>query len=436
MTRSPPPHRHLHRHPHSPPAPPAEKRPWYKVLGPGLVTGAADDDPGGIGTYSQVGAQFGFTLPWPLLFSFPLMTAIQAVCAQIGASTGKGIASNLKAHYPRRLLHGMVLLLVIANVVNLGADLGAMGAALGLLVPLPQLVMIVLFGVGSVLLEVLVSYDRYAGILKWATLSLFSYFAVVAFVKVDWAAALYGTVVPSFVFDSDHVTALVAILGTTISPYLFFWQAAQEVEEQGRRHIKPLCISHRSAGAELRRIRTDTLVGMAFSNLTAIVIVIATAATLHVQGITQINSAVEAATALRPIAGEWAFALFAIGIVSTGLLAVPVLAGSVAYAVAETFDWTEGLSRRPHEAKAFYAVITIATLAGVAMNFFGINPMHALYWSAVLNGLLAPPLMIVTMLIARNRAVMKGMEIGPMLTIGGWLSTAVMTAVAILFFVI
>ncbi|MFC3173291.1 NRAMP family divalent metal transporter [Novosphingobium bradum] len=409
------------------------RRRWYSVLGPGLVTGAADDDPSGIGTYSQVGAQFGYALPWPLLFSLPLMAAIQEICARIGAGTGRGIAQNLKEHYPRPLLRMVVLLLLVANVINLGADLGAMGAALALIVPGPVLPMTIVFGVASILLEVFVSYQRYAAVLKWATLSLFSYFAVVMLAQVDWWAALKGTLVPDFHFDADHIMALVAVLGTTISPYLFFWQSAQEVEEQHRRHVKPLMVSPRTAGAELRRIRVDTLVGMGFSNLTAIVIVIATAATLHQAGVTQIDSAVEAASALRPLAGELAFALFALGIVSTGLLAVPVLAGSAAYAVAEMFGWREGLGQRPREAKAFYAVIAVATLAGVGMNFLSINPMRALYWSAVVNGLLAPPLMIVTMLIARNPKVMGKLVIAPGLAFWGWVSTAVMTVVAALF---
>ena len=412
------------------------RRRWYSVLGPGLVTGAADDDPSGIGTYSQVGAQFGYTQPWALLFSLPLMASIQEICARIGAGTGRGIAQNLKEHYPLPLLRMVVLLLLVANVINLGADLGAMGAALTLVVPGPALPATIVFGVASILLEVFVSYARYAVFLKWATLSLFSYFAVVLLAEVDWRAALWGTVVPNFVFSKEHVTALVAVLGTTISPYLFFWQSGQEVEEQHRRHVKPLMVSPRRAGSELRRIRVDTLIGMAFSTLTAIVIVIATAATLHRAGITEIDSAVEAATALRPLAGDLAFALFAIGIISTGLLAVPVLAGSAAYAVAEMFGWREGLNQRPREAKAFYAVIALATLAGVGMNFFEVNPMKALYWAAVVNGLLAPPLMIVTMLIARNRRVMGGLVIGRGLAFWGWLSTAVMAGVAVLFTVV
>jgi NRAMP (natural resistance-associated macrophage protein)-like metal ion transporter len=404
------------------------------VLGPGLVSGAADDDPSGIGTYSQVGAQFGYSMSWTMFFGLPLLASIQAICARIGATTGKGIAQNLRQHYPRWLLRIVVLLLLVANVINLGADLGAMGAVLRLIVPGPVLVYTAAFGVLSVVLEVFLSYDRYARILKWTTLSLFSYIAVVFVTDVPVGAALYGTLVPQFTFGRDQAMALVAILGTTISPYLFFWQAGQEVDEQHRRHIKPLHVSPRSrAREELRRIRTDTLVGMGFSQVTAIFIIIATAATLHAHGVTAITSAAQAAEALRPIAGEFAFGLFALGIIGTGLLAVPILAGSAAYAVSETFGWVEGLNRKPREAKAFYGAITAATLGGIALNFIGIDPMRALYWAAVVNGLLAPPLMVVTMLIARNRKVMGGLAIGGWLEWGGWLSTAVMWIAAAVF---
>ena len=411
------------------------RRSLTSVLGPGLVTGAADDDPSGIGTYSQVGAQFGYGMAWTMFFGFPLLASIQAICARIGATTGKGIAQNLRQHYPPALLRTVVVLLLIANVINLGADLGAMGSALALIVPGPVLLYTALFGIVSVLLEVLMSYTRYASVLKWTTLSLFSYVAVVFVAGVPWGEAIRDTLIPTFNFDSEHAMALVAIFGTTISPYLFFWQAGQEVEEQHRRHIKPLHVSPRRtdmgrAGAELKRIRTDTLVGMGFSHLTALFIIIATAATLHAHGVTNITSAAQAAEALRPIAGQFAFALFAIGIIGTGLLAVPILAGSAAYAVSETFGWTEGLDRKPREAKAFYAAIALATMGGVALNMVQIDPMRALYWAAVVNGLLAPPLMVVTMLIARNRTVMGELAIGGWLSFGGWLSTAVMWAVA------
>ena len=411
----------------------SEKRSPLEVLGPGLVTGAADDDPSGIGTYSQVGAQFGYGLAWTMFFGFPLLASIQAICARIGATTGKGIAQNLRRHYPPALLRLVVVLLLVANVINLGADLGAMGAVLALVIPGPVLLYTVAFGVVSVLLEVFLSYSRYASILKWTTLSLFAYVGVVFVADVPWAEAAYDIVVPQFTFDRDHAMALVAIFGTTISPYLFFWQAGQEVEEQHRRHIKPLHVSPRTAGAELRRIRTDTLVGMGFSHLTALFIIVATAATLHASGVRDITSAAQAAEALRPIAGEFAFALFAAGIIGTGLLAVPILAGSAAYAVSETFGWTEGLNRKPREAKAFYGAIAAATLGGIALNFVAIDPMKALYWAAVVNGLLAPPLMVVTMLIARNRRVMGDLVIPRGLEIGGWISTLVMWVVAGIF---
>ncbi|WP_309622777.1 divalent metal cation transporter [Novosphingobium sp.] len=401
-----------------------------EVLGPGLVTGAADDDPSGIGTYSQVGAQFGYGLAWTMFFGFPLLASIQAICARIGATTGMGIARNLRQHYPPWLLRSVVLLLLVANVINLGADLGAMGAVLALVVPGPVLAYTAAFGLASVLLEVFVSYTRYARILKWTTLSLFAYVGVVFVADVPWGTAIVSVLVPSFTFDKDHAMALVAIFGTTISPYLFFWQAGQEVEEQHRRHIKPLHVSPRSAGAELRRIRTDTLVGMGFSHITALFIIIATAATLNAGGVTHITSAAQAAEALRPIAGQFAFALFAVGIIGTGLLAVPILAGSAAYAVSETFGWTEGLDRKPREAKAFYGAIAAATAGGILLNLVNIDPMRALYWAAVVNGLLAPPLMVVTMLIARNKAIMGDLVMGRWLEFGGWLSTAVMFVVA------
>ncbi|WP_068076564.1 NRAMP family divalent metal transporter [Novosphingobium lentum] len=413
-----------------------EKRSVFDVLGPGLVTGAADDDPSGIGTYSQVGAQFGYGLAWTMLFGFPLLASIQAICARIGATTGRGIAQNLRRHYPRPLLQGVLVLLLIANVINIGADLGAMGAALALLIPGSVLLYTVIFGVVSVGLEVVISYNRYASILKWTTLSLFAYVGVVFVSHVPLAEALRGIVVPSFTFDKPHTMALVAVFGTTISPYLFFWQAGQEVEEQHRRHTKPLYVAPREAGPELRRIRTDTMVGMAFSHLTALFIIVATAATLHAHGVTEIASAAQAAQALAPIAGKLAFALFALGIIGTGMLAVPVLAGSVAYAMSETFGWVEGLNRKPMEAKAFYAAIAVATLGGLGINFLAIDPMRALYWAAVVNGLLAPPLMVVTMLIAQNPRAMGHLTISRKLAFGGWLSTAVMFGVAVLFLVV
>jgi NRAMP (natural resistance-associated macrophage protein)-like metal ion transporter len=408
----------------------------FGKLGPGLVTGAADDDPSGIATYSQVGAQFGYGMAWTMLFGFPLLASIQAISAEIGSVTGRGVAQNLRQHYPRWLLQSVVSLLLVANVINLGADLGAMGAALALLIGGPVMVYAGVFAVICVLLEIFMSYARYANILKWSTLSLFSYVAVVFVAGVPWGEAIKGTLIPHFTFDTAHTVALVAVLGTTISPYLFFWQAGQEVEEQHRRHVKPLCVAPRRAGAELRRIRLDTLVGMGFSHLTALFIVIATAATLNAHGITSVESSAQAAEALRPIAGEFAFALFAIGIIGTGMLAVPILAGSAAYAVSESFGWVEGLNRKPREAKAFYATIAVATIAGLTLNYAGVDPIKALYWAAVVNGLLAAPLMVVMMLIATNPKVMGRLVVRGGLAVGGWIATLVMGLVAVGFFLI
>jgi len=404
-------------------------------LGPGFITGAADDDPSGIATHSQIGAQFGYSLSWTFVFSFPLMVVIQMVAAEIGRVTGRGIAANLRRHYPVGLLRAVVGLLIIANVVNLGADLGAMGSALALLLPGNVQLYTLLFGVACIVLEVWLSYPRYASVLKWATLSLLSYFGVVMVAGVPWARALASLVVPEMRWDAAHAMALVAILGTTISPYLFFWQAGQEVEEEHRRHAKPLCVTPAGAGPELDRIRTDTIVGMAFSSLVSLAIVFATAATLNAHGIHDIATSADAARALRPLAGDLAFALFALGIIGTGMLAVPVLAGSAAYAVSEMFEWRASLDAKLHDARAFYATIAIATLLGAALNFVGLDPVRALYWAAVVNGVLAAPLMAVMMLIVRNPRAMGRVTLSPKLTLGGWLATLVMAAASIVFFV-
>ena len=421
--------------PRTPTEKPVKPTGLLQCLGPGIVTGAADDDPSGIATYSQVGAQFGYGLAWTMLFSFPLMAVIQEIAARIGCVTGRGIAQNLRRHYPPWLLRTVVGLLLIANVINLGADLGAMGAALGLLIGGSEHLYTVVFGVTCILLETFISYARYASVLKWATLSLFAYVAVVFAAGVPWVTALYGTLVPHLVLDGPHTMALVAVLGTTISPYLFFWQAGQEVEELHRRHVKALCIAPRDAGPELSRIRIDTIIGMGVSNLIALFIIFATAATLNAHGVTNIQTSSQAAEALRPIAGAFTFALFATGIIATGMLAVPVLAGSAAYAISEVFGWREGLDRRPREAKAFYATIAAATLAGVALNFTSIDPVKALYWSAVVNGVLAAPLMAVMMVVAMNPRVMGRLTLPPSLLIMGWLATAVMALATIGFFI-
>ena len=415
------------------------RRTWrgvLKALGPGLITGAADDDPSGIATYSQVGAQFGFAMGWVLVFSYPLMAVTQTVSARIGCVTGRGIAQNLRRHYPRWMLQAVVTLLLVANVANLGADIGAAGAAVELLIGGPAIAYMVVFATLCVTLEVFLSYARYATVLKWLTLTLFAYVAVVFTVGVPWGEALRDALVPTIVLDSDHAMAFVAVLGTTISPYLFFWQASQEVEEQLRRAHNPLYLAPAEAGPELARIRTDTWVGMGFSNLISLFIIFATAATLHVNGVTTIQTSAQAAEALRPIAGDFAFAVFACGIIGTGLLAVPVLAGSAAYAVCESFDWVEGLDRKWRDARAFYGVIAAATLIGLALNFIGIDPIKALYWSAVLNGVMAAPLMAAMLLIATNREIMGELTLSRGFAFVGWFATAVMAAASLAFMVL
>ena len=408
----------------------------WRGLGPGLVTGAADDDPSGIATHSQIGAQFGYALSWTFVLSFPLMVVIQEVAAQIGCVTGRGIAHNLRRHYSPWLLRSVVTLLLVANIVNLGADLGAMGSALQLLIGGPEQLYTLLFGVVCIVLEVWLSYPRYAAVLKWTTLSLFSYVAVVFVADVPWDIALKSLIVPHIDLTGPSAMAMVAILGTTISPYLFFWQAGQEVEEQHRHHAKPLCITPKTAGPELARIRLDTIVGMAFSSLVSLAIVFATAATLHSHGIVDVATSAQAAEALRPIAGEFAFALFALGIIGTGLLAVPVLAGSAGYAVSEVFGWAETLDARPNDARAFYATIAVATMLGAALNFIGLDPVRALYWAAVVNGVLAAPLMAVMMLIVRNPQVMGRLIVSRSMAIWGWAATAVMAAASLAFFIL
>jgi NRAMP (natural resistance-associated macrophage protein)-like metal ion transporter len=417
------------------PEPEAPKgiRGFFRTLGPGLIAGAADDDPSGIGTHSQVGAQFGYGLSWTFVLSFPLMVAIQQIAAEIGRITGAGIARNLRRHYPRWLLWTMVSLLLIANVINLGADLSAMGAALALLIGGNGALYTLLFGLVCIVLEVGLSYPRYAAILKWTTLSLFTYVAVVMVAKVPWAQALRSLVVPELQFTAAYATALVAILGTTISPYLFFWQAAQEIEEEHRRHLKPLCLTPSSAGPELRRIRLDTLVGMAFSTLISLAIVFATAATLHASGVHDIETSSQAAEALRPIAGQFAFAMFAVGIIGTGMLAVPVLAGSAAYAVTEMAGLSGSLDAKPLSARLFYGTIAATTLAGASLSVLGIDPARALYWAAVVNGVLAGPLMVVMMLIVRNPRAMGRLTAPRRQLVMGWAATLVMIAASVLF---
>jgi NRAMP (natural resistance-associated macrophage protein)-like metal ion transporter len=409
-----------------------ERLKFLQILGPGLITGASDDDPSGIATYSQVGAQFGFDMGWVMLVSWPLMCAIQEISARIGRVTGKGIAGNLKAHYPRSILMALIGLLLLANTINLGADLGAMGAAPKLVVGGPELVYVGLFGVMSILLEVFVRYSRYVSVLKWLTLALFAYVGVAFVVHVDWASVGLHLVAPKIAWTADYLTSLVAILGTTISPYLFFWQAEEEVEEVRERDgEKPLVRAPRQAKSEFGRIRVDTYLGMGLSNVVALFIIITTAATLHAHGITDIQTSSQAAEALKPIAGPGTFVVFALGIVGTGLLAVPVLAGSAAYATGEAFGWHVGLSRQPKRAPAFYATIAIATVIGAFLNFTPIDPIKALFWSAVINGVVAVPVMVMMMLLATRPKIMGRFTLTRGLVIVGWAATGVMAVAAV-----
>jgi len=405
------------------------KRGLLAFLGPGLITGASDDDPSGIATYSQVGAQFGYSMAWVMLFIWPLMAAIQEISARIGRVTGDGIAGNIREHYPRWLLQVIVALLLAANIINLGADLGAMGAALGLLLGGPTKLYVVAFAVGCALLEVFSRYERYVSIMKWTSVSLFAYVAAALAVHVPWGKVAYHTVVPSVIWRKDYLVAIVAVLGTTITPYCFFWQSSEEAEDERiDPAAHPLLDAPGEAPAEIGRIRIDTYLGMGFSNLISLFIIITTAATLNAHGITDIQTSSQAAEALRPIAGEFAFAVFAAGIIGIGLLAVPVLAGSAAYALGEAFGWPTGLSRLPRDAKAFYGTIAVATLIGIFINFVDIDPIKALFWSAVLNGVVAVPLMAVIMVMARQRRVMGSFVVPRLLWAMGWLSTGVMAA--------
>jgi NRAMP (natural resistance-associated macrophage protein)-like metal ion transporter len=399
-------------------------------LGPGLVTGAADDDPSGIATYSQAGAQAGFGLLWTMLLTYPLMSAVQLVSAQIGRVTGCGLAANMRHVLPPWGVSAIVALLFVANTINIGADLAAMGDAGQLVTGLSSHALTVGFAVISLVLQLFLNYRHYARMLKWLTLSLLAYAAVLALVRIDWSGIVRGLVIPH-VGGADQATLIVAVFGTTISPYLFFWQSAQEVEEvSAAPAARPLKRAPWQAVRELKRIRFDTLGGMAFSNLIALAIMIACAATLHAAGKRTINTAAEAAQALRPVAGEHAFLLFAAGIIGTGLLAVPVLAGSAAYAIGESRGWKCGLEHKPWEARGFYAVIGAATLMGIAVDWSPVSPIKALLWSAVLNGIIAVPLMVAMMLVVSSRTAMGNFVVNPAVRWLGWTATAVM-AVAV-----
>ncbi len=399
----------------------------FKQLGPGLITGAADDDPSGIATYSQAGAQFGYGMLWTMLLAYPLMSAVQLVSGRIGRVTGKGLAANLAGFMPRWALLGLIGLLAIANAINIGANLSAMGAAGALMAGGGSVAFTLAFGVLSLVLQLFVSYESYARYLKWLTLVLLAYVAVLFVAHVDWMAALKGFVWPSFALNRDSFTMIVAILGTTISPYLLFWQSSQEVEEiDAADEKKPLLHKPDQAPAELDRIKLDTLVGMAVSNVVAIAIIISTAATLHASGKTEVGTAAEVAEALKPLAGNFAFALFSLGIIGTGLLSLPVLAGSVAYAFGEAQDWKCGLAHKPWEAVGFYSVIGVAFLIGLAIAISPIDPIAALFWSAVVNGVVAVPVMAAMMLVANHRNEMGRFTINFTTRLFGWAATVAM----------
>ncbi|WP_198115762.1 NRAMP family divalent metal transporter [Massilia rhizosphaerae] len=407
-----------------------------KSLGPGLITGAADDDPSGIATYSQAGAQFGFNTLWTLVLTYPFMVGIQLVSARIGRVTGRGLAANIRRAYSPWLLYVIVALLLIANVINIAADIAAMGEALRLVTGTASSEPYALgFGVLCLVLQVFLPYAKYVRYLKWLTLGLLAYVATAFAVHMPWIEVFARTVWPHFTFTKESVALIVAVFGTTISPYLFFWQASQEVEEiRNDHHTRALRTRPRDAVAQLRRIKSDTLIGMGFSNIVAFFIMLTTAVTLGAHGITDIQSSSQAAEALRPVAGDFAFLAFALGIIGTGMLAVPVLAGSAAYAVTESFRWRNGLDLKVVEAREFYGLIALATLGGVLLDFAPIHPIEALMLSAQINGVISVPIMTVMMMLAHNRKIMGEYTLSTRHTIIGWVGVAVMLVAVIAMF--
>lgn len=406
-------------------------RAYLKALGPGLITGASDDDPSGIGTYAQTGAIFGYAQLWTALATAPLTIAVQEMCARIGLETGAGLAQVIRKHYPRPVLYCIVGLLLVANTVNIGADLGAMAASAQLLVGVPYGIWLAGMTLLILGLEIMLDYARYSRVLRFLTLSLFAYVLVVFVLPQDWGKALAGTVIPTIRLDKDYMLNLVAVLGTTIAPYLFFWQASEEVEEK----IEKGKLTEKSrrgiSRAELKWMRTDVISGMLFSNATMWFIIVTAASTLSRNGITEVASADQAAQMLRPLGGDFAYLLFSAGIIGTGLLAVPILAGSAGYAVAEALKFREGLNFKFGEARRFYAVIAVSTVVGALIGLSGFNPIQALYYSAVLNGVVAPPLLLIIMLIANDRKIMGTKTNGPLSNGLGWITTAAMTAAAL-----
>lgn len=401
------------------------------VLGPGFVTGASDDDPSGIGTYAQAGATYGYATLWTTVVMLPMMVGVQYICAKVGMVTGRGLAGVLRRHYPRGVLYPAVLAMVVGNTINAGADIGAVAAAIGLLVPVPPVLFVIPVAAAILVVQALGSYRTVARVFKWLALALLAYVGSALLSRPDLGAVLRGTLIPSVRLDAGFIAMLVALLGTTISPYLFFWQASHEVEVELDMGRHRLWQRQGASDSELHYAMWDTLAGMVFSELVAYVIILSTAATLHAHGTTQIGSATEAAQALRPIAGDAAGVLLAIGLIGAGVLAIPVLTGSAAYAASEAFGWTFGMDRKPGRAPQFYAVIAVETAVGALINFLGINPIDALVVTSVINGLLAPPLLILVMLVANNREVMGPRVNGRALNIVGWATTTIMAVAAI-----
>ncbi len=405
-------------------------------VGPGLITGVADDDPSGIATYSQAGAQFGLNMLWTMPVAFPMMAAVQSMCALIGRVTGKGLSANIKASFPPIVLQVVVLLLLLANTLNIAADVATMGEVAELITGFDRHLMTAFFVFGTLLLQVFVPYHRYVFFLKWLTLSLLAYAAVLFTVHVPWSEVMLRTIWPKFTLNADTATVIVAVFGTTISPYLFFWQASEEVEDMRvKQEVALQLLNAHDAEPELRRIRWDTWSGMFYSNITAFFIILATAVTLNVAGITDINTAAEAAGALRPLAGEFAYLIFAIGILGVGLIGVPVLAGSAAYALSEAMSWKWGLERKATDARGFYGVIAVSILAGLIIQYSPISPMKALFWSAVINGVVAVPLMIVIIMLASSKSVMGAFTASRPIIVIGWVTTVVMSILALCMFI-
>jgi NRAMP (natural resistance-associated macrophage protein)-like metal ion transporter len=412
-----------------------EKKGFFANLGPGLITGAADDDPSGISTYSVTGASFGYAPLWTALFSFPLMSAVQIMCARLGMVSGRGLAGVLRRRYPRWVLWSACTLLIVANVVNIGADLGGMAATTTLITGIPAPYLTPLYGALIVGLLFWSSYRRIASIFKWLTLVLFAYVIAAFLAHPNWGQVLRSTLVPHIEWSSSYIATFVGILGTTISPYLFFWQATQEVEEERDCGRNTIAQRKGATDDELRSSRTDVLTGMFFSNLVMYFIILTTAATLHAHGKTHITTAQQAAEALRPLAGNGAYLLFTLGVIGAGMLGVPVLAGSTAYAVAEGFGWRSSLKDKPRVAPRFYAVVGVATLLGIALTYWGIDAVSMLFWSAVVNGVLAPPLIVLVVLLTSDRKVMGDRVNSPLLRTLGWITAAVMAFAAVAMFV-